>query len=228
MTSGRWLPVAVLGMLWLMGSAQAARVSLQNQSGSGPGVVTWDIVYDPEGESGIASLQQNIRIAGDVGGISDVSGTDSGLPPWPSVTGFTDKGDEILYGGVSFTGDLPTSGPVVLGTFSVTWNGSGTVDIINVFGQFGAGAPVVEFPNETPRVLATLLGTECGNDLVEPGEACDDGNTDDGDGCSAACQLETAPSLIRLKWGVVLLAGLLLGTSFLLLRRRQRAGTVGS
>ncbi len=28
---------------------------------------------------------------------------------------------------------------------------------------------------------------ECGNDLLEPGELCDDGNTKDGDGCSGDC-----------------------------------------
>jgi len=32
----------------------------------------------------------------------------------------------------------------------------------------------------------------CGNGTVEAGEACDDGNTIDGDGCSASCQVETA------------------------------------
>jgi cysteine-rich repeat protein len=30
----------------------------------------------------------------------------------------------------------------------------------------------------------------CGNGEIEPGEACDDGNTRDGDGCSAICVLE--------------------------------------
>jgi cysteine-rich repeat protein len=30
----------------------------------------------------------------------------------------------------------------------------------------------------------------CGNAFVEPGEACDDGNTEPGDGCSADCQVE--------------------------------------
>jgi cysteine-rich repeat protein len=30
----------------------------------------------------------------------------------------------------------------------------------------------------------------CGNGVVEPGEQCDDGNTDNGDGCSSTCQLE--------------------------------------
>jgi MYXO-CTERM domain-containing protein len=31
----------------------------------------------------------------------------------------------------------------------------------------------------------------CGNGQLDDGEQCDDGNTTDGDGCSAACQNET-------------------------------------
>src|SRR5699024_11837435 len=30
----------------------------------------------------------------------------------------------------------------------------------------------------------------CGNGIVEDGEACDDGNTTSGDGCSSSCELE--------------------------------------
>jgi cysteine-rich repeat protein len=30
----------------------------------------------------------------------------------------------------------------------------------------------------------------CGNGIHEPGEECDDGNTDDGDGCSSNCEIE--------------------------------------
>jgi len=32
-----------------------------------------------------------------------------------------------------------------------------------------------------------MVDAVCGNDLLEPGELCDDGNTDDDDGCSADC-----------------------------------------
>jgi len=38
--------------------------------------------------------------------------------------------------------------------------------------------------------------SECGNGVVEPGEQCDDGNTTDGDGCSATCQTETTPAAV--------------------------------
>lgn len=37
---------------------------------------------------------------------------------------------------------------------------------------------------------ATLLPPGCGNGLLETGEACDDHNTADGDGCSSSCVLE--------------------------------------
>lgn len=33
----------------------------------------------------------------------------------------------------------------------------------------------------------------CGNGVLEQGEQCDDGNTSDGDGCSATCQTEMTP-----------------------------------
>jgi cysteine-rich repeat protein len=38
--------------------------------------------------------------------------------------------------------------------------------------------------------LSCSAATICGNDTLEPGEECDDGNTGDGDGCSAICELE--------------------------------------
>ena len=34
---------------------------------------------------------------------------------------------------------------------------------------------------------------ECGNNVVEPGEQCDDGNTNNGDGCSSQCTFEGGP-----------------------------------
>lgn len=39
----------------------------------------------------------------------------------------------------------------------------------------------------------------CGNGIVEPGEHCDDGNTDAGDGCSARCRLELFMNLGEFK-----------------------------
>jgi len=33
----------------------------------------------------------------------------------------------------------------------------------------------------------------CGDDVLDDGEQCDDGNAQDGDGCSAMCEIETPP-----------------------------------
>jgi cysteine-rich repeat protein len=47
-------------------------------------------------------------------------------------------------------------------------------------------------PPNTPGCSATCqIDSVCGNDIVEFGEQCDDGNNVDGDGCSSTCQFET-------------------------------------
>ena len=46
------------------------------------------------------------------------------------------------------------------------------------------------------------LIAECGNNIVEPEEECDDGNTVDGDGCSSLCEIEVVGEIpIQLKDG---------------------------
>jgi len=70
----------------------------------------------------------------------------------------------------------------------------------------------------------------CGNGLVEAGEACDDGNTTSGDGCSSTCQDEVAadpgPSLTTGGCGVGPSSGAGAGLGILVLglvvRRRRR------
>jgi cysteine-rich repeat protein len=42
----------------------------------------------------------------------------------------------------------------------------------------------------------------CGDGLLQSGEACDDGNTDDGDCCSSICQIESASTVCRPAVGV--------------------------
>ena len=46
-------------------------------------------------------------------------------------------------------------------------------------------------PGESPATCPEDCSPEtCGNGILEGGEECDDGNTEDGDGCSATCHLE--------------------------------------
>ncbi|MEK6902481.1 MAG: DUF4215 domain-containing protein, partial [archaeon] len=48
--------------------------------------------------------------------------------------------------------------------------------------------------NETPTACSEDCSASspiCGNNVVESPEACDDGNNEDGDGCSAACEIES-------------------------------------
>lgn len=60
----------------------------------------------------------------------------------------------------------------------------------------------------------------CGNGSVEPGEECDDGNADDGDGCSSSCAVEP-PVVPAVSSGAALATVLLAATaSAALLRRR--------
>ncbi len=60
----------------------------------------------------------------------------------------------------------------------------------------------------------------CGNSTLDPGEECDDGNTSDGDGCSADCLVEGEGVPVLPEPGLVLFAVLLMGTSAWLLRQR--------
>jgi cysteine-rich repeat protein len=55
-----------------------------------------------------------------------------------------------------------------------------------------AGATVI--PREMLMLDPTLQPCAvCGNSQTEPPETCDDGNQEDGDGCSAMCQIEADP-----------------------------------
>jgi cysteine-rich repeat protein len=51
--------------------------------------------------------------------------------------------------------------------------------------------------SDVAAALVSIAPAVCGNSIVESGETCDDGNTADGDCCSAACQLEPSGSVCR-------------------------------
>jgi cysteine-rich repeat protein len=49
----------------------------------------------------------------------------------------------------------------------------------------------VDFDDDGASQDSPVTGAECGNDIVEIGEGCDDGNNENGDGCSSICEIET-------------------------------------
>jgi cysteine-rich repeat protein len=60
------------------------------------------------------------------------------------------------------------------------------------YGATGSvGVPNEFTPDECEPFPLTETGTRCGNGTLDPTEACDDGNLVAGDGCSAACAVES-------------------------------------
>lgn len=52
--------------------------------------------------------------------------------------------------------------------------------------------PVTSFCPGCQQTTTGLVGSHCGNGLLEPGEVCDDGNGVDGDCCSSSCTIDPA------------------------------------
>lgn len=56
----------------------------------------------------------------------------------------------------------------------------------------GQGGPFVS------NVVIRRVTSECGDGILQGGEACDDGNLLPGDGCDAQCQIETGPQPLQI------------------------------
>ena len=83
------------------------------------------------------------------------------------------------FGTFSLTGSVP----VVCPTLAITGIGAGNSASFSAFYTCSGGI----IP-----LAGTISGTRCGNELLDAGETCDDGNRTSGDCCSATCQLEPA------------------------------------
>jgi cysteine-rich repeat protein len=77
------------------------------------------------------------------------------------------------------------------GTGAGASSGAGTTLIESSGSSTGAEATTGAI-DSTGTSSSGTTGVEavCGDSIIEPPEACDDGNTNDGDGCSADCTLE--------------------------------------
>ncbi|MGH7961198.1 MAG: choice-of-anchor Q domain-containing protein [Candidatus Binatia bacterium] len=60
---------------------------------------------------------------------------------------------------------------------------------------------------------STTVVAVCGDDIVDSGEDCDDGNTENGDCCSATCDFESADTVCRAASGACDVAEMCTGTS---------------
>jgi cysteine-rich repeat protein len=89
---------------------------------------------------------------------------------------------EVYYDGVLlFTGSLFTNAATFGTDTNIAWGS---------FSSFAYGISEWEFVRHNAMACPAV----CGNGEVEGDEQCDDGNTEDGDCCSAACQDEPAGS----------------------------------
>src|ERR1044071_2275857 len=85
-----------------------------------------------------------------------------------------------LLGAVTFAFTLS-----VAGCAGVNQHGTG------VDGGGGSSGGTIGTDGSHPDVTSIEVGnpTLCGNGVMDPGEQCDDGNTNAGDGCSRICQI---------------------------------------
>lgn len=71
----------------------------------------------------------------------------------------------------------------------------GPISSIVSFGEDGLGELyIVSIAGSVYKIVPLTPSGICGNSAIEPGEECDDGGTVPGDGCSATCHSESAPS----------------------------------
>ena len=64
-------------------------------------------------------------------------------------------------------------------------------DTDNCSTDFLAALPT---PRNNAGIAGTIPASTCPNTVIEGLEECDDGNTNNGDGCSSTCLLEPAPA----------------------------------
>jgi cysteine-rich repeat protein len=138
---------------------------------------------------------------------TESEGSDTTVDP-TNTTGNTTKtsqtdatSDPTEGGSMTGTGETtPTEGTTAEGTTDGT---TGPVTATDTDGPAVCGNGVVEGTEEcdgdVEGVLCeddcTLSPPVCGNMVVEVGELCDDGNTDDGDECSADCTMVTVKAM---------------------------------
>ena len=106
-----------------------------------------------------------------------------------------------LGGGVVNAGGTSIASPYAAAAAALLLDADAALSPDEVLTWLGTGAPSVtnpdnalSFPRARVDVAVPLLLAVCGNSVLEVGEACDDGNTVDGDCCDSVCEFETVGS----------------------------------
>ena len=153
-----------------------------------PPTITIDDVTQAEGNAGTTLFTFTVSLSNSFPSNVTVDYT--------TVPGITNPATEGTCGGTDDYQDAS-------GTATIPANNLSTTIVVTVCGD------VTLEPNETffvnlsnnsahSQMAAGTKGTGtitnddalCGNSTIEPGEGCDDGNLNNGDGCSAICQVE--------------------------------------
>jgi cysteine-rich repeat protein len=110
----------------------------------------------------------------------------------------------VFGSGIFFNALLGVPG---IGLFAATGNGSGVFEV-SAGGDL-SGLPPFATGVDTVFGIADLVFVKgCGDGVVDPGEECDDGNTQNGDTCDAMCTIgvpEPAHALLLVTGALVLL-----------------------
>jgi cysteine-rich repeat protein len=137
----------------------------------------------------------------------------TGTPP----TGFALVGEQVTVSAPAATPDVPLILAFLIDASRIPAGADETTIQIfkdGVLVPACAGAPGVASPDPCVSDRQLLAGGDvqitvltstasvwtfavstCGNGVLDPGEQCDDGNTVDGDGCSASCLSELIPGI---------------------------------
>ena len=144
-------------------------------------VAASDLAMTPAGDFLIAADYATNRLS--VLAVNSLSGVPTPVAGSPFAT------DTIAPGGVTSAFGYVF---VANGFFNATANTVSVYRINSVSGALAsvAGSPFARGVASAATGIVFTLGGVCGNGTVEAGEDCDDGNTDNGDCCSATCTFE--------------------------------------
>jgi len=125
------------------------------------------------------------------------------LTPEPSTAPGATFSDAVVDLTIPLAGRMGQRIPLPAGTYTILVRGRGTDRVTMETNQVIASGCATDTITEggTKGVSITMrevtgMGT-CGNATTSPDEQCDDGNTTQGDGCSATCKTESFPINVR-------------------------------